>query len=1086
MPHQFTVSTDKKEKIKLESGIIEASWVPPIAYGGFEANFTVKTVFVAEGSTIEIKGRSTKGKAPDTVKGKIFNNSFKGSLLIPEKVAPDAEIWFEAKLPKHGLSMESNTIPARPIIGVKKLCWDRKEVIRNDIVTLTCQFDDGVLDGEEALLVIYEYNPDSCDIKLVSIPAVIIGSKAEIKWEFDYPVDTALIPTNAEKQKNGKKYVNPAYYFVVSVNGQRAGVNRESGLLTFRDGITITVQHGNIATRDDQAYTITFADGSTIVKKADNNNKITIDKAPPGEFTILPEKRPAYDIVTGKTGTPLLAIFPDVNLLVDAHMHIQSNNCCPLPLQWALVAESVGFLKGRPSGDDRKALNKTAAVDIENLGDLLIAPIIAWNVRRLGKIGRLSTDMIGKLYYEKLYDNDMRHEMCWTILSDNEIKKHGANQEEMRKIAGRKAKLSALTAKSSEKYDEEFIEKTRYYFEGNRIRRMGIALLMDLSFGSFWGRFGLPLYLSPGNSMVYINDFASVVISQLQDSNTAHVKLDNSVVTPKISISPLFGNVNPSDTIWSRIHLFPSFSSRESERFLSSPSLYSEQFDLFTHGNSSTKAPPFIKFEGTANVQSMLSRKYVHFVDHAPGEDAARFEDYAVQRERSIAASIMNPLSLFTFYHYDPRRHCLSARLSTEGVAKNILAEHAFFTVKQNEKSSTDRNHLRYHGCIDATEQAPLNDPASLAALLAEHLRSNTDALAELHLHDPAGQGMFWGVKMYPRLGYAPSDFVHYPNLMEFYAACEAKSIPITAHCGPGGMSIADYFLYERYDEGRYLDIKEKDGCYSLKHAAERFDGVTAGTKGQDSPSRWEEVLKKYPKLKLNLAHFGSSDTWKECAGFGKMDKELSDDKDTGKNYKKHHRYRDWTKKIAELVHGFDNVYTDISYFINDDPSWFFGVGHDRDDIAEDLVYLLKKYPSLKDRLLMGSDWYMIEKDGEEGIGDYLRKMFYMLRSVSKEMGFDAWHQFSVVNPLRFLGLIDGKKGSAGPFTVDTEMLEGLKGKFEGRLGKKDWKEDNGCTITDSDFQINFAEMLSLLKNITIPAGDKILRNNKLAIIPPD
>jgi hypothetical protein len=62
---------------------------------------------VGEGATIEIKGKSSKGKAPDSIKGTIHGNYFAGSLPIPEKVDPAAEIWFEAKLSKHGLKMES-------------------------------------------------------------------------------------------------------------------------------------------------------------------------------------------------------------------------------------------------------------------------------------------------------------------------------------------------------------------------------------------------------------------------------------------------------------------------------------------------------------------------------------------------------------------------------------------------------------------------------------------------------------------------------------------------------------------------------------------------------------------------------------------------------------------------------------------------------------------------------------------------------------------------------------------------------------------------------------------------------------------
>jgi len=56
-------------------------------------------------------------------------------------------------------------------------------------------------------------------------------------------------------------------------------------------------------------------------------------------------------------------------------------------------------------------------------------------------------------------------------------------------------------------------------------------------------------------------------------------------------------------------------------------------------------------------------------VAKAPGEDRYRFEDYALQRELSVAAAIMNPLSLFAFYHYDPRRHCCENGTTAKQVA---------------------------------------------------------------------------------------------------------------------------------------------------------------------------------------------------------------------------------------------------------------------------------------------------------------------------------------------------------------------------------------------------------------------------------
>jgi hypothetical protein len=50
-------------------------------------------------------------------------------------------IYFEAKLPKHGLKMESNLIPVKPKVLVKKMGWDKKEVRRGDEVKI--RFADG-------------------------------------------------------------------------------------------------------------------------------------------------------------------------------------------------------------------------------------------------------------------------------------------------------------------------------------------------------------------------------------------------------------------------------------------------------------------------------------------------------------------------------------------------------------------------------------------------------------------------------------------------------------------------------------------------------------------------------------------------------------------------------------------------------------------------------------------------------------------------------------------------------------------------------------------------------------------------------
>ncbi|MGB7569966.1 MAG: hypothetical protein WBM07_19030 [Chitinivibrionales bacterium] len=286
MDGQYTVSTDKKEKIKLDSRIIRADWLSGIAYGGAYAKLEVKTVFVAEGSTIEIKGISSQGKAPDKISGKVFNNTFAGELLIPEKIKPGADIWFEAKLPKHGLTMESGTsIPTRPPIVATKIAWDRAEVHREDIVTMQVEFQD-IPDHADASVIVYEHNPNSYDMRVVSIPVEIMGSAINLQWQFMYPDSTALIPTETELKKVNKHYCPPQYYFMVTVDGTRIGENRESGLLAFREKLNLQLFDAWGVPVNKGDFILKFADGTQKKYTSDESGFIKNDTIPPGKFFV--------------------------------------------------------------------------------------------------------------------------------------------------------------------------------------------------------------------------------------------------------------------------------------------------------------------------------------------------------------------------------------------------------------------------------------------------------------------------------------------------------------------------------------------------------------------------------------------------------------------------------------------------------------------------------------------------------------------------------------------------------------------------------------------------------------------------------
>lgn len=223
---------------------------------------------------------------------------------------------------------------------------------------------------------------------------------------------------------------------------------------------------------------------------------------------------------------------------------------------------------------------------------------------------------------------------------------------------------------------------------------------------------------------------------------------------------------------------------------------------------------------------------------------------------------------------------------------------------------------------------------------------------------DPRRQGFFstfkktideWGfegVKIYPSLGYFPYD----EKLEIYYQYCEEKGLPIISHGGP------DNPVHYR---GSKKEIKEM-----LKGAKIPYVGKTKKELCSNftDPRNWEYVAKKYPKLNICIAHFGSEYYW---------EKYLNDP--TDKNT--------WFYYIRDLIDKYDNIYTDISFTLNNQK--YFSV----------LKVLLNDI-KLKERILFGSDYYMVKTKTEE------KKFAIDLRAY---LGEELFKQISYRNPRTFL-----------------------------------------------------------------------------------
>jgi hypothetical protein len=280
MSAPYTKPSGQAHKIKVQSNLIYALWNCGIAHADTEAPFIVKTSLVGEGAEIKVKLKDDKGKTLEKKNDKIHGNCYRGTIAIPENVRMDAMLYLEVELPKHGLSGESNQIPAGPAIKAKSMKWSQTEVKRGDVVKMLAEFID-LPDKTEAMVQVFEYDQAGNHDPVVAIPTEINGNKLEVQWEYQYHDDTAEIPTQDELQPYSKKYQQPQYYFVVEIEGALLGTKQESGLMKFNDWVEYEVNQ--VAFPFD--CEIEFADGTKIEKKGVNTSIVRFENVKAGKCT---------------------------------------------------------------------------------------------------------------------------------------------------------------------------------------------------------------------------------------------------------------------------------------------------------------------------------------------------------------------------------------------------------------------------------------------------------------------------------------------------------------------------------------------------------------------------------------------------------------------------------------------------------------------------------------------------------------------------------------------------------------------------------------------------------------------------------
>lgn len=205
------------------------------------------------------------------------------------------------------------------------------------------------------------------------------------------------------------------------------------------------------------------------------------------------------------------------------------------------------------------------------------------------------------------------------------------------------------------------------------------------------------------------------------------------------------------------------------------------------------------------------------------------------------------------------------------------------------------------------------------------------------------------GIKLYPPIGHYPND----ERLTRLYKYCSAFNLPIIAHCGPISPT--------------HNKSSKKDICKLLNipydKEAKKLSKMELCAKFAH-PKNYISILEQFPNLKICLAHWGSEISWQ-----GYM--ENPNDKNN------------WLYDINEMMKKYPNLYTDVSFSLNNTE--YFSV-----------LKILLLDEKIRERVLFGSDYYMVQTTSSE-------KRFSM--DLRAYLGEDLWKQISNTNPKRFLNI---------------------------------------------------------------------------------
>ena len=206
--------------------------------------------------------------------------------------------------------------------------------------------------------------------------------------------------------------------------------------------------------------------------------------------------------------------------------------------------------------------------------------------------------------------------------------------------------------------------------------------------------------------------------------------------------------------------------------------------------------------------------------------------------------------------------------------------------------------------------------------------------------------------------------------LMKMYEYCEQNNVPIIAHVSGSGATTLANKLYIEGHVYKDQELHEVNRVWEFdnKNLFAR-DRILEHSERLNHPMLWEYILNTYPKLKIDLAHFGHLPHSMEWTNY---------------------IWSMMKKKDKDGNYAYPNLYTDLACIPDRDSLFTF---HNR-------YFAIEK--ELQCRFLYGSDFYMNLV--------YLNDMSDYCENFVNVFTAEECDLISITNPRKFLTLPDEDK----------------------------------------------------------------------------